>query len=595
MTDDGLTPEQEQAIEKYSKMLETIKYNTQSNSSIEVESRIGIFDNDHKFISGVKQEEFYIVLNYMQQLNLTHKKSHEIEKIYQKGERGNLRYVTGKDREFIRLELKEKSKTEELQLGSSFDYSLRIQVSRETLLNLEEYKELGDAYITREKSRIEFVWVPEIVIDFTHVYQVDGKNKGKESFEIEFEFKSEEIKKILDNRASVRNIIKEYMYCVNRIYNLLKRSHGNYFGDIEQKQEHKLTNVLGRLICDSIEGADGSVNNFPGAMPVNFGRTSFDIIQKNAYIVSEKTDGVRHFVLVTENKVYLVTRKMEFFIVDFPEMVKAYGENGVSLFDGEIVRNIRTVRPVLMLFDAIIVDGINISKKKYSERIQKIEEIVERVDNNEIQAKNRPFDIIIKKFYTKEEINSIFQLICFSHEIGSYIIQDDIRCHRSDGIIFAPDIEYKPFANSGLFKWKYMTHWTIDYGITTSKNGDDTFYCSDGRKEVLLRKVNFSKEDLKHFEDDKAIYRWNGSGVVETSLDVWSGQWKYHIYRYDKPKPNNISVCIDTLEAMACNISREELIYRCSVKPEEDQWETAYKEQLYIEKKKLFEAYTRPK
>ena len=125
-----------------------------------------------------------------------------------------------------------------------------------------------------------------------------------------------------------------------------------------------------------------------------------------------------------------------------------------------------------------------------------------------------------------------------------------------------------------------MTHWTIDYGINHDLHERGVFYCSEGRDmEIALREVNFNSHDRNELEKDKDYYRIS-KPVVETSYDVWKGEWKYHLLRYDKIKPNHISVCIDTLEAMSCNISREELIYRCSVAPEDDKWDELFEQEL---------------
>ena len=613
--------QQEQILSRYQHALEEICDSRNRDVYIEIETRIGSIIDPIKdsFLPGIKREEFYCLKNYMESLEYFANKmstEYNLELIY-KYERDNYRKVyNGETKEFIRWERKTKAKRDNFVITNENDYCIRLTSAHEqgiedNMISVVESE--GQHVCTRHKWRTIYDINPHYMIHLTRVYQetlvrnknnmynANGRNsfgnntndekriEKKISYEIEVEFKSEAIKQIGEDDLQIRECIRNYLGEIKFLLDIIKKSHGNYFDDVIQSENMERRNCyqLSKFILDTIEGAGFNARMFPGAMPVNFGRISFDVIQKNDYIISEKTDGVRHFVLITESHVYLVTRAMEFYIVDYKGLVESVGKKGISLFDAEIVRNIQTMRPVLMLFDAMVVDGMNITKLKYSERLEYIKEIVERVksyDEQEYQEnedfKETPFDIITKVFFKKEEINNLFKMISFNDQVGSYIIQDTLRYHRSDGIIFAPDIEYLPFANSGLYKWKYMTHWTIDYGINPDLHEKGVFYCADGRDiEIPLREVNFNSQDKEQLEKDKEYYRIN-KPVVETSYDVWRGEWKYHLLRYDKPRPNHISVCIDTLEAMSCNISREELIYRCSVPPEEDHWDELYNQAL---------------
>ncbi|ELP93468.1 mRNA-capping enzyme subunit alpha, putative [Entamoeba invadens IP1] len=598
----------ENSIRQYEEFLRQITLRSDYNT--EVETRFGTIENG-RFISGIKQEEFHSILGFANRSEtLKQTETNTTEHIFKNERNDTVRVVDAiENGEKVRyVEVKESLRKEEIVLGRH-EYGLRVALSRETQEAYNSDTVYGKERMTRQKHRYTFYFEDFFHVDFTDVVQHSFEDDKKtRSYEVEFEFDSNVIADYLgdESKPRLREKITKYMGYINNFRDLIKKSHGNYFKDLEMNKEYSLGFALSRFVCDSITGTEGQSNNFPGAMPVNFGRTSFEIIQKSPYIVSEKTDGVRHFVLVTEKEVYLVTRKMEFYKVNFPEFVEISGKHGVSLFDGEIVRNINTFRPVLMLFDAMIVDGYNITKQIYSERIKKIEEVVQRynelIQEDDVQSESglssekkvptteRVFDIIVKTFFKKEDIKKIFEMICFNDQIDSYVIQDELRCHRSDGIIFAPDIPYQPFANPGLFKWKYMTHWTIDYGIKEyGYYGDnrEMLFTVDRQRDIIMRELNFSNADLDAFDEDKEKYGWNTSGVVETSFDVWTGRWKYLIYRYDKPKPNHISVCVDTLEAMACNISQEELIYRCSVPLGEDRWTQLY----FNELKKQVEAF----
>lgn len=585
------THNKERAVDTCVRMLEEIIENNDENKSIEVEGRIGMVEGNDHFISGVKREEFYCVLEYLRK-GMPCQQEYRYEHIYRTGNSMVTRYVFDNKRCLVQVEDKKRINKTNIFVSSK-EYCLRLALSEETVHPTIEQENIAPDSLISKREKRRFIFVigerEDMEMDFTVVSDYMDRTIV---YEIELEFKYERIREKYKDatKPQLRELAVAYMGHLSWLKDLIKKSHGNYFNDIESvsstsESEYQLS-VLRKFVCDAVDCPykDTPYQNLPGAMPVNFGRTSFDVIQRSEYVVSEKTDGVRHFVLVMEDKVYLINRKFDFFSVDHEQVVQAFGKNGVSLFDGEIVRNLDTMRPVLMLFDAIIIDGTNITRLGYKDRIHMIEEVVKRVHND--GGEKYPFDVIMKRFFHKEDIRDIFKLIDYDSHIQSYCIKDELRHHRSDGIVFSPDIPYQPFTNPGMFKWKYMTHWTIDFGIW-DQGGKEMFYCKNKRDPLSVHPVNFSEEDRHSFKEDKRRYGWDGRGVVETSYDVWKGIWKYHIYRYDKPNPNGLNVCIDTLETMACNISREELQYRCSVRPEDDHWDELLKE---AKKKKISEA-----
>ena len=460
--------QQEQILKKYKIALEEITHPRNQDINIEVETRIGtLLDRSTgQFLPGVKREEFYCLKNYIESLPyFTENMSEECtkEKIFKQGRDNYRKVYDGQTNQFIKWERKSRGKPENFIITNEHDYCIRLMSSKEEDVSddmADRIERDTEIYSTRHKWRKIYKINKYYMLHMTRVIQEMVKNgikEQKKSYEIELEFISDEIVELDNDPIQIRECIRNYLGEMNFILDIIKKSHGNYFDDVIQydKKELKIPYQLGRFVVDTIEGAGTYSRNFPGAMPVNFGRMSFEEIQKKEYIISEKTDGVRHFVLITESQVYLVTRSMEFYIVDYPGLIEIIGKKGISLFDAEIVRNIQTMRPVLMLFDAMVVDGMNCTKLKYSERLNKIYEIVDRVKTYEEQEYQEnddfitPFDIITKKFYKKEEIKKLFDMISYNTEINSYIIQDELRYHRSDGIIFAPDIEYLPFANQG--------------------------------------------------------------------------------------------------------------------------------------------------
>ncbi|KAG5188928.1 hypothetical protein JKP88DRAFT_353262 [Tribonema minus] len=88
-------------------------------------------------------------------------------------------------------------------------------------------------------------------------------------------------------------------------------------------------------------GGGGGGDGFPGAMPVNMCRADIAAVQGGAYFISEKTDGVRYLLVVTEEgegggACVLVDRKMGCFAVaGGAALAKVFGAG--TVLDGELV------------------------------------------------------------------------------------------------------------------------------------------------------------------------------------------------------------------------------------------------------------------
>jgi hypothetical protein len=109
-------------------------------------------------------------------------------------------------------------------------------------------------------------------------------------------------------------------------------------------------------------------DDFPGSMPVNFSRRFFPDIQTNNYFVSEKTDGVRYFLLLVQDLgCFLVDRSLNFYKVpgysDGGPIVLAdflADANAPTLLDGEMVRHLKTQQPIFLIFDILELNGSNL-------------------------------------------------------------------------------------------------------------------------------------------------------------------------------------------------------------------------------------------
>ena len=130
----------------------------------------------------------------------------------------------------------------------------------------------------------------------------------------------------------------------------------------------------------------GSSNeDFIGCMPVSFQRHHFEEVQNGDYYVSEKTDGVRYLMVFTGSNVVLLDRNMQGWK---PKPLNCGGAGGAqnilenlakhiapgTVFDGEVVINRKSKRPIFIVFDLLCNGGAALVKHAFKERLKQLRE-----------------------------------------------------------------------------------------------------------------------------------------------------------------------------------------------------------------------------
>ena len=92
------------------------------------------------------------------------------------------------------------------------------------------------------------------------------------------------------------------------------------------------------------------------------------------FLICEKTDGVRYLLLVISGDAFLINRKNEFFTgINLETLPSGYKrKNGVEihLFDGELVQDRSLDQPSFLIFDSMLVDGLNVMNLSLIERLK---------------------------------------------------------------------------------------------------------------------------------------------------------------------------------------------------------------------------------
>jgi hypothetical protein len=233
---------------------------------------------------------------------------------------------------------------------------------------------------------------------------------------------------------------------------------------------------------------------FPGSHPVSIERRHFPILKNNEYVVCEKTDGIRHlltcFMDGDRKMCYLVNRKLEASLVTF-----CIPRN--TLLDGELV-DVHGEK-YFMIFDGLMVNGVDIQKQNYIDRLKAIEPIT--------KGPSKGIKLRMKTMWPLSAIGSITPSIDY----------------ETDGFILNPVNEpVRMETHETMFKLKPLASNTIDFKVMYN-NGVYGLYVWDRGGYVY---EGVCVEGEKYVNE-----------IVECCYQA--GHWYPVKIRSDKGRPNN--------------------------------------------------------
>ena len=327
---------------------------------------------------------------------------------------------------------------------------------------------------------------------------------------------------------------------------------------------------------------------FCGCMPVNFSRHNIEEVQRspeNGYFLSEKTDGVRHFLVFTEKTAVLIDRAMRGKQPihrpgadkekDPFDSILGLIQPGTVL-DGEVVMHRKHRRPIFIVFDVMTINSSTaVLNLKFEVRLQHLRQASFRTRN----AARDMFDpkavadpkialpLIRKNFVHRKDLDDLFAKVTEQKGLRAYQ-EGDTHHHLTDGIIFQPNLPYVCGTDVNLLKWKYLDTVTIDVEISPNLRNDEEGklrLCVLGDEQTrvdMTRHIHLPDPERHRLEADRAE---SGSKIAEVGFDPSTGTWYYLTMRPDKIAPNHISTVLGTLLELAEYLTTEELRYRMSV------------------------------
>ncbi|TMW60323.1 hypothetical protein Poli38472_000365 [Pythium oligandrum] len=327
----------------------------------------------------------------------------------------------------------------------------------------------------------------------------------------------------------------------------------------------------------------GVRGKFAGTMPVGFARWHIPLVKEREYYVSEKTDGVRYFLVVAGGTTVLVDRSNTAFTTSGMDLLRLVLPEGTVL-DGELVMHQKEKRYVFMVFD-IIATGPSASDshvdKPFAERLRILNDFLS--DEGCYAAGIRDhgiswhaiLPILRKKWVPLRHISEIFrQIQRIQKRDQSYarVYNDGKRVHYTDGIIFCPNTPYVTNTHKEYLKWKWSDLITVDFMASLNDQNAVTLTCGGPRNSDidLDQIVVLDPKDLPIIQ--KIVSRTpNRQAVLEFGFNADRGMWNYKCARPDKDQANYIRTVLGSLMNMAESISEEELQYRLT-SPHAEQW-----------------------
>jgi mRNA capping enzyme, catalytic domain/mRNA capping enzyme, beta chain/mRNA capping enzyme, C-terminal domain len=334
--------------------------------------------------------------------------------------------------------------------------------------------------------------------------------------------------------------------------------------------------------------------SFCGCMPVNFSRHNIEEIQRspdNAYFLSEKTDGVRHFLIFTGDTAVLVDRAMR------GKQPIPVGNNNANhdpfapflsliqpgtVLDGEVVMNRgrpgsnAKPRPIFIVFDVMAISTHEpVLHLPFEQRLQHLRRASFRTktanrdmfDPNAVASPHVALPLVRKNFVKRTDLDELLSHVVEEHGMRCYR-NGDLHNHLTDGIIFQPNRPYVCGTDKNLLKWKYLDTVTIDVELMPLRHNDADDDMRTGCLGEEQTRVDMSRYILlpncerMRLEADKFE---SGGRIAEVGFDPETGEWYYLTMRSDKTTPNHISTVLGTLLELAESLTTDELRYRMSI------------------------------
>jgi SAM-dependent methyltransferase len=426
------------------------------------------------------------------------------------------------------------------------EYDMRIRLSDEsdvskqeleTLLTIDENERHNIFF--RFKQRISVVLSSdekhELKIDLTQIKQSGNLNdimKSLDRYELEMDLST-------FGKVDLKKVVETMNTYVEKIYK-------NIIGSnvlIKSDEQKEIINKYKELVFNDKENTS---RDLAGMQVASLEIQHLVDILPNKYSVTDKADGVRYFLFIVDEIVYLISNNLA--VIKTDHKVAAKYNN--TLIDGELLYIGKYKKYVFLGFDILFDKGVDVRDKiKLSERYSLLSENVQTIFGSKLE--NKPytgdFDVAkVSEFYAKQvkvymdDLNkslksdkSIFiikykffafplggngcEIFNYSNRLWELITKELDCPYTLDGMIMTPleqkytkNVREQKFKN---LKWKPKEMNSIDFYLEYEKNAQneilDVFddIGTKGEKEETLDTVEKELTTTKNNKIAGKVYR----------------------------------------------------------------------------------------
>jgi len=368
---------------------------------------------------------------------------------------------------------------------------------------------LQDKFLKRGFQRPRQVELAEYTIADSKVFEDEPR------YEIEIEMENRNVSSNYGSEKIITNLKQIIKYILSGLqqtnYPISYKEQKEILNKYLMLTKGKDYNPVMRVSSRDFIGPSSNTLQLINILPVNQDSISPNI--RNNYTVTDKADGDRKLMFVDSNgKVYLIDMNMN---VQFTGCVTE-DFFGNSILDGEHILHDKYGKFINLyaVFDVYFLDGkdkralefvtMNQEALKANFRLPLLDAYIKNINLKSIVPNERQpsLRIACKTFYTSSERQTIFE----GCRTIMQKINDDLFEYNTDGLIFTPmnmgvgfetpgdTIKNTKVTWSYYFKWKPVTHNTIDFLVSVKKgpNGEDVIsnVFKDGTNAYTLEQID---------------------------------------------------------------------------------------------------------
>jgi len=458
---------------------------------------------------------------------------------------------------------------------NNFKLNLKLEkdVENNTISIYNTFYEIQVFKTYRYKNRISFNY-DYFTIDITHVKYVDNnilKKSKQDDFNFNYELEVEiNTKKIINYNISTKSFnifMPSYKSFISSLINKL-----SIINNLLQDNLYNLDNNIEKEIIDNFKNLiQISKNNIIGPKPISLTFKDLNNLSKE-YKITDKADGERfnlyindkgYIYLLNNNRILNINRKTHDYkntIID-GELITSYPIETLDVFNFTDINDINKINKQKNIkvysfhaFDIYFYNSANLLQTNNDTgfnleyRINKLEEVINNINNNPYNNKKDKITFHTKKYYSLSDYKNIHKTQ-YNYNLDGLILMpiEPISISNIDKI-WLSNLKWKPkLLNTIDFKIKQITnniyHLIAYYYCTKLHKKIDIHFQSTQPYIKNIHIINSEQQTLQTIINDEII---TNNKIVECIYDITINKWVFLRIRHDKTFPNSLDVANKT-------------------------------------------------